>query len=222
MKIVKILSLIAILVFFASCKDDTTNPSDNTTLDAETGEFFPASLNTKWTYEFVQNGTTTTMTSTITGTEEYNGKTYIVAESDYNGQIQKGHMRVEDGKYYSLIKDGTTSIKGDFELLHVDENANEGDTWNIPTEVKVQGTSQTISTFYDVKLEEKLDSYEVRGNTYNDVMVMHLVLSVDYPNGFKFYMANQKYYYARGVGVIKSVSVGGGQTITQELIEFEK
>lgn len=222
MKIVKILSLLAILVFLASCKDDATNPSDNNTLDAETGEYYPAKLNSKWTYEIVQNGVTTTLTSTITGTEEYNGKTYIVAESDYKGQIQEGHMRVEDGKYYALIKEGTTSIDGDFELLHVDENANEGDIWNIPIEVKSQGASETISTFYDVKLEEKLDSYEVRGNTYNDVMVMHLVLSVDYPNGFTFYMANQKYYYARGVGVIKSVSVGGGQTITQELIEFVK
>lgn len=220
MKIVKILSLLAILIFFASCKDDTTNPSDNTTLDVETGDFFPASLNTKWTYEMVQNGITSTITSTVTGTEEYNGKTYIVIESDYDGQTQEGHMRVEDGKYYALIKDGTSSINGDFELLHVDENANEGDTWVVPTEVKVQGSSETVSTFYDIKLEEKLDSYEVRGNTYNDVMVMHLVLSVDYPGGYTYYMANQKYYYARGVGVIKSLTAGAGQTITQELIEY--
>jgi len=221
MKYIKSLSIMLLVVFLASCEKDNSSSTEPEALGVETGKYSPASLNSTWKYEVNQNGNKFEVFSRTTGTETHVGEEWVVTETSYNGQMDKGFVRYKDGKYYSFIPDGKTQIVGDFEFLHIDENAEEGDSWDLPTNVKFTNSSETIPTFYKITVSEKLDSYEVRGNTYDDVIVMHLNLSVEY-FGQQINLANQKYYYAAEIGVIKSVIIGSGQTVTQELIEYTR
>jgi hypothetical protein len=209
------------IILFTSCKEDSGSPTDSKSLGVEVGQYSPAQVGSYWKYELNQNGVSKDMTMTAVGTKEKVGKKWIEFESVMSGQTQIGYQRYENGKYYSLIPDGTTTIIGDFEFLLIDENAEKGDKWEIPADVRVQGTNTTLKSLYKVEVYDKYSSYEVRGNTYNNVIAMYLNLSATY-YGQQMNLIDQIYYYASGVGVIKSVGAGSGTTISQELIEYKE
>ncbi len=221
MKYIKLVFATLTLILFVSCAEDSNSPAQSKTLGVEVGQYSPAQVGSTWRYEITQNGVTSEMIMTVLGTKEKVGKKWIEVESVNNGQTQLGYQRYDNGKYYSFVPDGSTTIVGDFEFLLIDENAEKGDKWDIPADVKMQGSSSTIDALYEVEVYDKLDSYEVRGKTYNNIIAMYLKLSVTY-FGQQMYLIDQIYYYASGVGIIKAKAAGSGTTFSQDLIEYKE
>lgn len=219
MKLIKLFFLTTMLIWLASCSKEESAPTEQKSLNVEVGQYQPAKIGSYWKYEIVQNGVPQIIVGKVVGTKEFNGKTWVEYETEVNNNIQKSYARYDNGKYYAFIPDGTSSIIGDFELLSIDENAAIGDKWEIPATVKITGSTETMQSKYVIEVYDKLDSYEVKGKTYKNIIAMHLLLDVSF-GGQDYFYVNQIYYYASGVGVIQSKIISEIKTITQDLIEY--
>lgn len=220
MRHLKLLLTLVALVLFTACQDDSTSPSDeDVDIEAKPGRYFPLQLGVEWEYEIEEQGSTYKLISTNNGETQIDGKTWIEQKSVTGFQSGNSHYRYEDGKYYQFLPSGTGVIIEDLNFMLLDENAEVGTEWELPHNVKFQASSSPIDAIYTSEIKEKLDSYEVKGETYNDVVAVSTNLSYII-DGAPFSRIDQVTYFAADVGVIKVVGFQTGVSFSQSLIKY--
>ncbi|MFN3195914.1 MAG: hypothetical protein ACE364_08200 [Chlorobiota bacterium] len=217
MKYIKVLSILSIFLLFSACKENSSSPSDNED-DPKPGRYIPLQIGAEWEYEITQASSNSTYTLRNIGETEKNGHTWTEQITTAANGSQSSIIRFENGKYIQFIASGTGIIVTDMNFIALDENAEIGDTWEIPHKVMFAGSSP-IDAAYTMKIVEKLESYTVRGTKYEDVISVDLNLSY-FPNGGTVNRINQRTYYASNVGVIKVEGFGPSTAYTQELINY--
>jgi len=217
MKYLKIMPLIFFVVLFTACEDDTTTPSDNE--DPKPGSYIPLSTGSQWEYEITQAGNNSTYTLKNIGETEKNGYIWTEQSTTAANSSQSSLVRYEGGKYIQFIPAGTGVIVTDMNFIMLDENAEIGDTWEVPHKVQFQGFSSPIDAAYTMEIVDILDSYTVRGTKYENVISVDLNLSY-FPEGDTIDRINQISYFAADVGVIKVEGFGPSSLYTQELIKY--
>ncbi len=160
-------------------------------------DFYPLALGNKWTYK---TKTGQTYTSTVTGAD---GDTFTVHTTLVN---TTAHIRKVGNEYQ------TDGIQPGQWLTTMKESLNKGDSWQIT--YKANGIDTTL--IYTVK--EMGLSKEVEGKTYTDVIYIEADSKMSMngnPLPMKFLT---QYYYARGVGLVFTMSSAGDY---MPLIEHE-
>ncbi len=217
MKYLKIIPLIFFVVLFTACEDDATSPSDKD--DPKPGRYVPLQSGAKWEYQTEQQGNTSNMIITNLGETQIGNQTWIEQKTTAGSQSGISHYRYEDGKYYQFLAKGTGVIITDINLLMFDENAEVGSKWETPHKVKFQASSSPYDAKYTMEYKEKLESYEVNGETYNDVISISLNLSYII-DGSPVSRVDQVAYFAADVGLIKVVGFQTGISYSQTLVEY--
>ena len=221
--LVKSILLFALALIILSCSDSDTVSNNNTNneVNVEYGQYYPTKTGTWWEYERTIHGQTQQARFTVVGTQMINGKEWVKIES--NADTTKSYIRYEDGKYYQYMPRSMTQFTQDLEFMYMDENASPGDSWEIKTvlEPNTPGYPAQVEAPYEITYVEKLESMEVRGNTYENVMAMNLHLSFVFNMGgddIEIDYIDQTYYHAPGVGIIKAEIQG---MMIQELLDYE-
>lgn len=217
MKYLKIIPLIFFVVLFAACEDDTTSPSDNN--DPKPGRYFPLQSGAEWEYETVQQGNTAKLIVANIGETQIDNQTWIEQKSTAGSQSGISHYRYEDGKYYQFLAKGTGVVITDVNVLMIDENAEVGSKWEIPHKVKFQASTSPYDATYTMEFKEELESYDVKGKTYNDVISISTNLSYVI-NGSPVSRIDQIAYFAADVGLIKVTGFQAGISYSQTLVEY--
>lgn len=178
----KTLFLVIVTILITSCSS-----SDNGGGPVNSNEYVPRTVGNSWTYKVEENSNPEyDHTVTVSGEQTVSGKTYRVFN---NGGILVGLtttddllIRAENNKYFSLVSQtiGSESISFDYNFL--DPSApignffeTENQTISLPSiPVNASGFNGTITPTVTVKIKSKIDnklnSYNVLSNTYNDVI----------------------------------------------------
>ncbi|PKL78392.1 MAG: hypothetical protein CVV25_11785 [Ignavibacteriae bacterium HGW-Ignavibacteriae-4] len=221
MKYTKLISLLIVIALFSSCKEDSsTGPiSDPNDLGVPIGDYMPTKKGSKWVYRFNYNGNIGDDVLTVVGTRKFDSGTFVEFEEVVNDQAPtKSYRRFENGKYYGLTPDGTSSYIGDFELLLLDQTANKGDKWEKISAIK--DSKKRDSSLYKLELFDKLDTYKVNGVTYSDVLVMNTDIYIQTEAGSQIKLYENVYYYARNVGIIKIMLSTEVESVVHELVKY--
>ncbi len=222
MKYTKLILLIVVLALLSACTEDSsTGPVDDPNdLGIPIGDYIPAKLGSKWEYDYNYNGNLGTTILKVTGTRKFDSGVYVEFEEEVDNQVpNRVYRKYVDGKYYSLNPEGSTSMKGDFELLLFDETFEIGEKWEKTAPLQLQ-TNKKDSSIHELELFDKLDSYKVKGVKYNDIIVTKVKLYLLTEAGSKFQLSEYVYYYARNIGIIKMVASTEVESIVQELTKY--
>ena len=186
-------SLMLLLFLTFACKK-TTEPSPIAT-ETE-GLFLPTKVNSTWTYD------TGVVKSVITITNNYKsvfGKQYNEYTMVYNSVTSKAYYAYSKKEYTSLY----TDTAGSQEITYLKESPALGQKWNDTITV---ASSQVV-----YKYEVLETNASVNKGTVSFSNVVHVKLSIGstYTNDA---------YYAKGVGLVKSVT-NNNSVITTSLLK---
>lgn len=233
-KFIKILAVIT-TTFFASCTVESIDPAlanqintGNIDTNAAVVDYWPSVVNNTWTYN--QNGTPQTPMKIISS-EVVNGKTYYTFNNLF-GQSTSAmanvtlKLRKNQGEYFIKASDfpftagGFTGQASGFEYLLFKDFVNVNDTWTTSftqnfTFNNPSIPSTTSSTVVDGTMLEKNTSIVVNGVTFNNVIKFKVVQKVTLSG--QVTTSTSFYWYAKGVGCVKSIISSGTQDTTSEL-----
>lgn len=222
MRYTKFIALLIVLALFSACKEESsTGPEvDSNDLGVPIGDYIPAKMGSTWEYSFNYNGNLGTSLLKVTGTRKFDSGEYVKFEEQVEGQIPtRSYRKYVDGKYYGLTPDGSSSFIGDYQLLLFDVNSSIGDKWEKSAPLKTQNNKKD-SSIHRLELLDRLDSYIVKGVTYNDIIVTQIKLYLKTEAGSVFQLSEYVYHYAKNVGIIKIEASTEVESIVQELTKY--
>ena len=187
-------SLLLLLLLTFACKKTTVEPSPN--VNETEGLFLPTKVNSTWTYD------TGVVKSVVTITNNYKsvfGKQYNEYTMVYNSVTSKAYYAYSKKEYTSLY----TDTAGSQEITYLKESPALGQKWNDTITV---ASSQVV-----YKYEVLETNASVNNGTVSFSNVVHVKLSIGstYTNDA---------YYAKGVGLVKSVT-NNNSVITTSLLK---
>ena len=188
-------SLVMMLVLNFACKKKTTEepaPIDTVT----EGLFLPTKVNSTWTYD------TGVVKSVITITNNYKsvfGKTYNEYTMVYNSVTSKAYYAYSKNEYTSLY----TDTAGSQEITYLKESPIVGQKWNDAI------TVASSPVIYKYEVLETTASVNNGTVSFSNVVHVKLSIGTTYTNDA---------YYAKGVGLVKSVT-NNNSVITTSLLK---
>jgi len=209
----KILTVLIITSSIYSCKkEETFNGVSLKTLNngVTTCEYAPFTLGSTFTYEAGSSGNTTEVIWEAGDPETINDKTFIKVNNFYGTEENPSFFNCEDGEY-NLIIQNVAGIDGNLDLIYLKENVPVNTTWQ-DTVYQVNSGTTTLNTYKWTYIEQK-DNHIVKDNTYNDVININLVFTVEF-DGFSILTDETDYYWAKGIGLIEA----SGNSINYKLI----
>jgi hypothetical protein len=226
----KLFLLTFLSVFVVSCDYE---PVDGTLLGEDnnggnnggggvtTGDYFPMALNNKWTYD----GTTTDFVQQIIGTQNIDGFNYFRHNTSVSGPVTADTFtRKSNGNYFirsgnvQLNFQGLVGTQTGYEFIALKDFFNEGQSWgdNISITTTYQGVPPIVTSGnYVATLTNKNVTETVAGETYQNVIKVRIVFTFSNP-GAPSSSNTVTYWFAKDVGVIKTISQG----ITSETIDL--
>jgi hypothetical protein len=196
--------------------DDNPNPSNST--------WWPLTVDNQWNYTVTDQNGTNTQTIKITGTTQYNNKTYFVLETDVHvgSDIVEGQdiliRKDSNGNYtYVVILElEDLGFAADPIVSHpMKDNIDPGDSW---TENVVYHYTQPMdisyTSAYTYKYEEHFNTMEINGITYHDIAKVKTSYTTQG-------QSSQGYvYYAKNIGPIKTEGENLGSASTTLITSY--
>jgi hypothetical protein len=181
----------------------TTSSTSESDKSPSSKDYYPLSINNTWEYagevyfEDMATGETMEYVDTIPGDTIIEGELYYIVKNDGGGE---SFVR-KSGSDYLMINSMVNS--GDVKTqIVLKEDGAEGDKWGYEISTSMYGyTTRNVYTF---SIFEKLDSYEVNGTTYLDVLVMNGDTETYLDDEPYMSLKDSRYYYAKGIGLIRS------------------
>lgn len=207
----KLLTILIITSSIYSCKkDETFNGVSLKTLNngVTTCQYAPFTLGSTFTYDV--EGTEVMWEAA--DPETINGQTFIKVNNFYGSEDYPSYFNCEDGEY-NLIIQNVEGINGDLDLIYLKENVPVNTTWE--NTVSQLNSGATTLNRYTWTYVEKKDNHTVNGTTYNDVININLVFTVEF-DGFSVLTDETDYYWARGIGLIET----SGNSINYKLVSY--
>ncbi|MBO72133.1 MAG: hypothetical protein CMD35_00815 [Flavobacteriales bacterium] len=202
---IKLLTLLSASLFiFSSCeKDEDTSISTSTSTSTE--DYLPLNIGNNWSYTGAIAYETFINSDTTIG-----GKLYYKIENDQGAS----NLIRKSGSDYLIIDE---AVYGDNEPhVILKEKGNEGDEWGFDISVNTYGF--ITKNVYKFTIHEKLESLEVNNNLFEDVLVIDLDIETYLDGDYIMSTNDYRYYYANGIGLIKSGSaLFGGYS---DLVEY--
>jgi hypothetical protein len=207
-----LLVLIVAAAFAGGCKKESkTNPTATTTADS----YFPLTSGSTWRYFVTAAGGNDTLAVKMTGaTTNINGRTYYRAINTYQKMGSSTGYFFDAGNVYgSGASSAATGLSVEFQFLN--DTATVGRSWlSSPTDDgMVNGVAaRTLNT-----IVEKDIGKTIGGETFTGVIHTRVDLQYNYGSGFQSSTVYD-FYFAKGVGMIESVTSISGKVYETETI----
>ncbi|HEY4617362.1 MAG TPA: hypothetical protein VIH09_04130 [Flavobacterium sp.] len=225
MKKINFLALLTLLasMLITSCSSDDS--SSDVSTEVASDSYWPLAINNQWVY--TENGEPYTVK--ITGTDTFDGTTYysITEKNEYNLQIW---VAKKDNTYFLKtgaldITEGDINIKMDsYELPVLKDNLANNGQWNGTATVKVTYKTGTESASIDMTIKclgvilDKDATVTVNNKVYTNVINMSLRQEVSIAG--ESTITESLYWYAKGIGPIKSINTVDGSTVESILVSY--
>ena len=186
----KYLYLAVTLLFvttIAGCSDNSTtapNNNQNNNNQNTSGDYYPLTKGTFWTYTLYSSSGSRTSTQTVGNDTTVNGRKYTVVNSSLGEVYLIRHTGTE---YYQILNGSETKLFDD----------QMGASWSFDISTPLSDNHYTFTN-----VEEGL-TQTVQGKTYTNVMRVHAVLITTIPS-YPPITYEFDYYWAKGIGRIKS------------------
>jgi hypothetical protein len=178
---------------------------------APTGDYFPTTTNSNWSYEFDNDPNDTLLRKVISPTKSALGNTYniFMATDDVSfGFDSSGYYRKANGNYYEFI-DAAGELGLDnsvwIEYIFLKDNVPVNTSWTTPTiNGLIQGSSIILRNKFTIL--QKDVTVTVHGISYSNTIVVEQ--RVEQSTGTMWVDVSAaigvlKTYYAKGIGMIK-------------------
>lgn len=226
MKKINFLALLTLLfssMLFTSCSSDDSASDVSTEIAGDS--YWPLAINNQWVYS--ENGEPSTVK--ITGTDKFDGATYyrISQKNEYNLQVW---VAKRDNTYFLKtgaldITEGDINIKmNSYELPMFKDNLAINGQWSGTATVKVTYKMGTESASADMAIKylgvilDKDATVTINNEVYTNVIKMSLRQEVVVAG--QSTVTESLYWYAKGVGPIKSINTIDGSTVESILLSY--
>ncbi len=199
------------------------------------GDYYPAALNNQWLFK--TNGVLDTQPLKMVQVVSNNGQTYYkfnaINATGSQGSVADAQysLRKNSGDYfykYEAITIGAgtpaESTSSGYEVLILKDYLNVNQTWTGNYSYTITYTNpiiptQTQDVSYTGTILEKGISYSVEGQNYTNVIHVKIdqVFSIF---GTPLQNTSSEVWYAKNVGIIKSIVSGNGIATTQTLSSY--
>jgi len=235
MKSIKsIVTLFVLTVAFTtiSCDNEPVDPALDLSSGggSSSGDYWPTAINNEWIME--RDGVALDPIKII-GTGNFGGQTYYkFAPQSGSGSTTSGSvtnwLNKNNGVYKLKTDDivinagGLTGTQSGYEFIILKDNIAVGQTW---TGSYTQTTTYsgippiTLTINYTGTILAKNVSATVDGETYNDVIKVSFVQNTSMA-GVPPTTINSEYWFAKNVGVIKSISNDSGNIYESILVDY--
>ena len=225
-KKITLLALFTLLfpvLLITSCSNDDSVSDDSKEVSSES--YWPLAINNQWVYN--ENGTPSTVK--ITGTEKFGGNTYyiITEPNEYNLKIW---VAKKDNTYFlktgalDIVESGINIKMDSYELPVFKDNLAINGLWNgtVKVNVNYKSGSQSASSLMTIKYSgvilEKDASVTINDKVYPNVIKMSLRQEVNIEG--QTTSTESLYWYAKGIGPIKSINTVDGNTVESILVSY--
>lgn len=216
--------LLIAFLSLASCSSDDS--SSDATAEVSSESYWPLAVNNQWTYN--EDGSLAEPVK-ITGTEKFDGVVYYNTseKNEYNLQAWVGK---KDHSYYLKIgaldiTESGISIKMDsYELPIFKDNLAINGQWSGTVTLKVTYKNGTQSASSDMSIKylgvilDKDATVTLNGKIYTNVINMSLKQEVVIQG--QSTITESLYWYAKGIGPIKSINTVNGSTVESILVSY--
>jgi hypothetical protein len=179
-----------------------------TTPPTPTGDYFPTTANSNWSYELEGGAPDDTLYDRSTGTTKTFGlNTYTIFQSDDGSDLDTGYYRKGNGIYYEYLTADQNPFEfilanpGAFENIILKDNVAANSTWET-TITGTSGAGQSVTCKIKSTLTEKAASVTVAGTTYLDVLKVKAEYQVTLL-GTTQTITTLESWYGKGKGNIK-------------------
>lgn len=225
----KKITLLAFTLLFSSllitsCSNDDSVSDDSN--GVSTGDYWPLALNNQWIYN--ENGSVTSPAK-ITGTDNFGGTTYFRLSTDnaYNLQTwvaKKGATYFLKTGDLNMTENGITVKMSSYELPMLKDNLAVNEQWNGSVTSKVSVTNGSTPSSFDATIKylgiilAKDVSLTVNDKIYASVIKMSFKQEVSFQG--QTTITESVYWYAKGVGPVKSINNINGSTVESTLVSY--
>ena len=232
-------SIKSIVVLFVLSLAFTTVSCDNEPVDpaleiggggSSSGDYWPTAINNEWLME--RDGVALDPLK-IVGTGNFGGQTYYkFAPQSGSGTSTSGTvtnwLNKNNGVYKLKTDDinvnagGFSGTQTGYEFIILKDNIAVGQSWSgtyTSTTTYTGIPSITLTTNYTGTILAKNVTATVDGETYNDVIKVSLVQNASMA-GAPATVVNTEYWFAKNVGVIKSISNDAGNSYESILVDY--
>lgn len=218
-----LLTLLFSSMMITSCSSGDS-PSDVPN-EVASDSYWPLAINNQWVYS--ENGIPSTVK--ITGTDKFDGITYysISEKNEYNLQIW---IAKKDNAYFlktgalDITESGVNIKMNSYELPVFKDNLAINGQWNGTTTVKVTYKVGTESVSSDMTIKylgvilDKDATVTINNKAYTNVINMSLRQEVVIEG--QSTVTESLYWYAKGIGPIKSINTVNGTTVESILVSY--
>lgn len=221
-KIILALTLFTSLTFL-SCSSDDKADSNGTS----TGDYWPMAVNNSW--NFFGNGINSEIK--IVGTAVLDGKTYFeIKDNSYTNSDIKGYMIKEGATYFQRVGETTLNENGilitidSYEIPIFKDNLEANSSWkggvNTKTRYSLNGNNvtQNVRINYNGTILATNTTETLNNVNYTDVIKMRMVIEIIIAGQTQELSVD--YWFAKDVGPIKTIEVGGEFNINRDLVNF--
>ena len=173
-----------------------------------TGDYFPMTANSSWTYQLEggsQADTSYIFSAGTTKTFAGNAYTIFLYRDEFGG-FDSAYYRKNSGSYYEYIPKEIAFLPFDsaqnIEYIFLKDNVAQGATWESSFNGKVNGITATIKI--QGTLLEKATSVTVGSQTFQDVLKVRLSF-IGVITGLSQEFDRYETWYARGKGGVKQI-----------------
>jgi hypothetical protein len=226
MKKTTLMALFALLfssLLITSCSSDDS--SSDVPKEVSSESYWPLAINNQWIYN--ENGVPSTVK--ITGTDKFDGTSYykITEPNEYNLQIW---VTKKDNTYFlrtgalDITESGINIKMSSYELPVFKDNLAINGQWNgtVKVNVNYKSGSQSASSVMDIKylgvILEKDASVTINDKVYPNVIKMSFRQEVVIEG--QTTITESLYWYAKGIGPIKSINTINGNTVESILVSY--
>ena len=232
-------SIKSIVALFVLSLAFTTVSCDNEPVDpaleiggggSSSGDYWPTAINNEWLME--RDGVALDPLK-IVGTGNFGGQTYYkFAPQSGSGTSTSGTvtnwLNKSNGVYKLKTDDinvnagGFSGTQTGYEFIILKDNIAVGQSWSgtyTSTTTYTGIPSITLTTNYTGTILAKNVTATVDGETYNDVIKVSLVQNASMA-GAPATVVNTEYWFAKNVGVIKSISNDAGNSYESILVDY--
>jgi hypothetical protein len=227
MKKITLLALFTLLfssLLITSCSSDDSVSDDSNGVSS--GDYWPLAINNQWIYN--ENGSVASPVK-ITGTDNFGGTAYYRLSTDnaYNLQVwaaKKGATYFLRTGELNLTENGITVKMSAYELPVLKDNLAVNEQWSGNVISKVSVTNGSASSSFDTTIKylgvilEKDASITVNDKVYASVIKMSFRQEVNFQG--QTTITESVYWYAKGVGPVKSINTINGSTVESTLVSY--
>lgn len=227
MKKITLLALFTLLfssLLITSCSNDDSVSDDSNGVSS--GDYWPLALNNQWIYN--ENGSVTSPVKII-ATDNFGGTTYyrVSTENVYDLQAwatKKGATYFLRTGELNLNENGIVVKMSAYELPVLKDNLAVNEQWSGSVISKVSVTNGSASSSFDTTIKylgiilEKDASITVNGRVYASVIKISLKQEVSLQG--QTTITESLYWYAKGVGPVKSINTIDGSTVESTLVSY--